>query len=331
MIAVPLWAAIAIGCAAVGSGASAASRAELRNERVYTLMCDASAAAWTAGDSFVVADDENSVLRIYSASRPGPPTASVDLSAFLGGKGKNAETDIEGAARVGDLIYWVTSHERPSGRGAKSLKHRFFATRVASAGALEPVGAPFTDLVAAMIEAPSLRAYPFAEAAKRSGDQKGGLNLEGLAARPDGSLLLGIRNPVPKRRALLVPLLNPAELTAATPAAPRFGQPFELDLAGAGIRDLLWTAEGLLIAAGDPTSSGDSALWRWQEGRLDRLWKSSRPDLNIEVLVEIPGPNGGRELLALSDDGNLKIGGVEGKDLPRERRRFRAFTVSFAP
>lgn len=324
--------ALGLGLGMLGLAASAAApSATLRDERIYTFVCDASAAAPTVGDSFVVADDENSILRVYSAAKPGPPTGSFDMSAFLGGKGKHVESDIEAAARAGDIIYWITSHERGSGKNVRSLKHRFFATRVDAQGTLQPVGIPFTDLVPALISEPLLKSYRLEEAARRTSDEKGGLNIEGLAAKPDGTLLIGLRNPIPRGRALIVPLLNPTELTAASPAVPRFGDPIELDLRGAGVRDLLWTENGLLIAAGSPTSAGDSALWRWQEGHLDRLWKASLRHLNIEVLVELPRAAGGKQILALSDDGNLNIGGMECKDLPRERRRFRAFTVSLAP
>jgi hypothetical protein len=48
---------------------------------------------------FVVASDEDNVLRFYSRASPGLPIAERDLSEFLGGDG--LETDIEAAARRG--------------------------------------------------------------------------------------------------------------------------------------------------------------------------------------------------------------------------------------
>src|ERR1044071_9106593 len=72
----------------------------------YTGMCDASAAAAIDADRFVVANDEDNILRVYSLSRPGRPVAAIDLSAFLATGRKSAETDIEGCARMGRRIYW---------------------------------------------------------------------------------------------------------------------------------------------------------------------------------------------------------------------------------
>ena len=36
----------------------------------------------------------------------------------------------------------------------------------------------------------------------RAAEAEGGFNIEGLAAAPDGSLLIGLRNPIPQGRAL---------------------------------------------------------------------------------------------------------------------------------
>jgi len=46
----------------------------------YTDTCDASAAVALDADCFVVANDEDNILRIYSLSHPGPARSRVDLS-----------------------------------------------------------------------------------------------------------------------------------------------------------------------------------------------------------------------------------------------------------
>ena len=62
-------------------------------------MCDASAAVALDEDLFVVGDDEDNALRVYSRYRPGPPLYSTDVSVFLGLR-RGAEVDIEASARV---------------------------------------------------------------------------------------------------------------------------------------------------------------------------------------------------------------------------------------
>jgi hypothetical protein len=61
--------------------------------------CDASAGAQITDEVFVVASDEDNVLRFYSRASPGLPIAERDLSEFLGEDG--LEADIEAAAQVG--------------------------------------------------------------------------------------------------------------------------------------------------------------------------------------------------------------------------------------
>ena len=50
---------------------------------VFRGACDASAAIAVSEDMFVVADDENNVLRIYETSKAGQPIASFDMTLFL--------------------------------------------------------------------------------------------------------------------------------------------------------------------------------------------------------------------------------------------------------
>src|SRR6185503_15218491 len=79
---------------------------------IHTGMCDASAAVALGPDLFAVANDEDNAIRIYLAGKPGPPIQTVNLSTFLQFGRKSPELDLEGAARIGDRIYWITSHGR---------------------------------------------------------------------------------------------------------------------------------------------------------------------------------------------------------------------------
>nr|HRK64961.1 hypothetical protein [Terricaulis sp.] len=92
--------------------ASARKSAEVAEELQHTGCCDASAAAAIGDNFFVVASDEDSVLRVYSRAADGSPVATFNLRPHLNLGRSSAETDIEGAARLGDLVFWITSHAR---------------------------------------------------------------------------------------------------------------------------------------------------------------------------------------------------------------------------
>ena len=75
----------------------------------YAGLCDASAAISLEKNIFLVASDEDNILRIY---RRGEPTAlqSIPLDAVLKVDPEEPEVDLEGVARSGDTIYWTASH-----------------------------------------------------------------------------------------------------------------------------------------------------------------------------------------------------------------------------
>src|SRR5688572_27491330 len=103
-----------------GCGTSAAREAEPRNLRevVFRGACDASGAVPLSDRRFVVADDEDNILRVYDADTGGAPLTQTDLSPALGLplKGKKhpeaPELDLEAATRIADRAYWLTSHGR---------------------------------------------------------------------------------------------------------------------------------------------------------------------------------------------------------------------------
>src|SRR5512145_97604 len=77
-------------------------------ERFYEGVGSVSAAVAIAKDTFITCSGEDNILRIYQTTGPGTSIASLDVSKFLGLDGEPA--DIQGAARIGDRIYWITSH-----------------------------------------------------------------------------------------------------------------------------------------------------------------------------------------------------------------------------
>ena len=281
------------------------------------------------GGHFVVGNDENDTLHIYRLGQPAA-VAAVDLKAFLA-TSSGEESDIEGAAAVGKRIYWITSHGRNAKGKRQPSRHRLFATDVLPGNppTLLPVGRPYTRLLDDMLATASLAPYGLASAAQRAAEAEGGLNIEGLAATPEGALLIGLRNPLPRGHALIVPLLNPGQLIEGGRA--QFGMPIELDLGQRGIRSIERIGNGYLIVAGPPADTGSFVLYRWTGVSGDSAHQISGADLGDlrpEALFATPG---GERVQLLSDDGGIRIGGVECKKLPAGHQRFRGLTMEATP
>jgi uncharacterized protein DUF3616 len=203
----------------------------------HTGMCDASAAVAVGTDLFVVASDEDNVLRTYRSKRGGGPVASFPLDDFLGVEPEHPEADIEGAARVGDRIYWITSHGRNKNAKKRPNRRRRFATEVRVSdvrATLVGVGVPYRDLLKDLENDPDLDEFKLDQAAEKAPEDEDGLNIEGLAATPRGHLLIGFRNPIRKGQALLVSLENPDEVIHEKRA--KLGKPIALDLGKRGVR-----------------------------------------------------------------------------------------------
>lgn len=287
----------------------------------YEGLCDASAAIALDAQHFVVADDESNRLTLY---RRGVPAAvrEVELGPFLRAA---KESDLEGAARVGDRIYWIASHARNSAGKVRDDRHRFFATAIQGT-TVEPVGTPYTTLQADLLASPALAALPLGDASRLAAEAPGGFNIEGLGTAPDGTLLIGLRNPVPKGRALLIPLLNPADLVAGRGPA-RFGPAASLDLGGRGVRDLAHIGTGYLIVAGPTGDDGSFALYRWS-GRAGADAVRVPIDLgSLRPEALFTWPDGQATLL--SDDGGVTLGKKACKDADKRLRGFRS--LDFTP
>src|ERR1700752_3562987 len=113
---------VSIGCL---YGLATTSHAQ---DFVYRGMCDASAAVALDADHFVVANDERNTLRVYKRGQ-SDPVDSVPVFKFLGTKEKK-ESDLEGAARVGNRIYWISSHGTNSDGEVQERRYRLFATEI---------------------------------------------------------------------------------------------------------------------------------------------------------------------------------------------------------
>lgn len=292
---------------------------------------DASTAVAMDADRFLVADDENNILRVYSLKNPGLPLSSLDISSFLRASGQHIEADIEGSARVGDRIYWITSHGRNKDGKMRPNRYRFFATDLkieADYVHILPVGRPYPTLAHRMaqdLDLTYLRLDRVTRFDERNMSKKErellapkeeGLNIEGLASTPDGKgLLIGLRNPsypnpaAGQRQAMVIPLLNPDEVIEKS-ARPRFGKPLHWNLGGLGIRSMDYCPafKAYFLIAGPKDGDPGLVLCRWsgnpseQPRAIHQFDKTS--DFTPEALFAIPDTT---EVGLLSDDGALPV------------------------
>ena len=284
------WAIALVGffVPSTGCGGEEPAGAEQR----YWGMSDASAAVALGTGLFVAADDENNVLKVYSAAQVGHEIAAFDWNEHLGIRpgSEHPEADIEGATVLGDRIFWITSHGRNRDGKWRPNRHRLLAMTVARTDQglqATPLGHAYDRLAVQLLSLPqsdelgmTAALGPLGSNDKDLAPKDEGLNIEGLAATPDGkSLLIGFRNPVPHAKALLLPLLNPLEVVNDQ-ATPQLGQPILLDLSvrrsgktyGLGIRSIEYSRRhgGYLIVAGPPDTRHVFALFHWSGRARDR-------------------------------------------------------------
>lgn len=296
--------------AATSGGKPAAVRSTsftLSDAVKHAGQADGSAGIAVGEDHFIGASDENNVLRLYSSDGPGPGKELLDLNPLLGFEkedGEFKECDIEGAARMGDLIFWIGSHGRNKKGNVKESRRVLFATASNGSGAdlhLTLKGTPCKSLMDSFMAIPDLKS-----AAAIKPEDKGGLNIESLCAK-GSSLLIGFRNPVSDQGALVVPLLNPLEVIDGKP--PVLGQSFRLNLQGRGIRDMTrWQGQFLIVAGDFQDRTAPAAktpqLFTWsgdpQEPPMPMAGELG--DLNPEAALAY-GQEAEEKLQLLSDDG----------------------------
>lgn len=274
---------------------------------------DGSAGADVGDGFFVGATDENNKLRLYDV-KGGPSLKTLDVGvdaavkSALGLK-EIGECDLEGAAKIGDLIFWIGSHGRTTKAKEKKERQVLFATKVSGVGKdakLEIAGKIYTQLVDDLLKDSALAPFDLAEAATLAPKDAGGLNIESLATDA-GKLWIGFRNPKSNaREALLVPLLNPTEITKKGVRA-KLGDPLLLNLGGLGVRDMVAWNDGFLIVAGDfvdrfKSGAKPSRVFWWKPGTDPKDIGVDFGDLNPEAIMIIREDDKAR-ILILSDDG----------------------------
>jgi len=294
----------------------------------FTGMADASGAVAVDSHLFLACDDEQNKLRLYRNDLPGPPLREYDLNYFLEVTGKSLEADLEAGVRIGNRAYWIGSHGRNKNAKERFNRCRFFATDIAVRGGevdLQPVGRPYKRLLEDLLADSRFVRFGLSEASLYAPKEEDGLNIEGLAATPEGHLLIGFRNPIPSGRALIIPMLNPKEVVEGQAAS--LGEAIQLNLGGLGIRDMVFYGGTYLIIAGSYKADGRFELYRWSggENKPKRIKVNHFNRYNPEALIVYPD-RGLSEIQVLSDDGTRPIDGIPGKQVTDWRlKSFRSF------
>ena len=297
---------------------------------VYRGTSDASAAVAIGKDMFIVADDENNILRVYKTGKGGLPLFSYDMTEFLGIEPEHPEADIEGATMIDQRIYWITSHGRNKDGRIRPNRYRFVATNIKMENGnviINPVGKPYKTLVHELVKAENMRHLRLDRATrfdateltkkerKKLAPKEEGLNIEGLCASADGrTIYIGFRNPrlvdkVSSRTKTLIIALNNPKQVIEKGRTPIFSEPILWDLAGLGIRTMEYSHfhKAYFIIAGSVDESGKFALYRWL-GEKERspilVRRLSQSNFNPEALVTFKNLD---KFFVLSDDGSLDI------------------------
>jgi hypothetical protein len=315
---------------AISLCARAGEKSAVLRPTLYSGEGDASGAVAVTSNLFVVADDEDNILRLYRSDMGGPPIKEFDCNAFLEVRGKSLEADLEAGARIGDRAFWIGSHGRNKNGKERPNRCRLFATDISMVGGevtLTPVGKPYKGLLDDLIRDARFEQLHFPAAARLMPKEAGALNIEGLSATPEGHLLIGFRNPIPEGNALLIPLLNPNEVIEGKTAL--FDPAIQLDLGGLGIRDIAYYDGTYIISAGPYHGGGPFHFYRWlgTGTQPERILVEDLGDYHPEAIIIYPD-KGLREMQILSDDGKREVDDISNRDLPIGQRTFRSFWIA---
>lgn len=295
---------------------------------LYFRALDASAAVPLDAEHFAAASDEENIIRVYRRV-DSSPVQEVDLSAALEVDAKSPESDIEAAAKVGNIVYWITSHGRNKDGKYRASRNRFFATEIVREGTgfrISVVGKPYKDLLQDLLVHEPLKPFGLNDAARRAPKSPGGLNIEALAEAQDGTLLVGFRSPLEGGLALMVPLLNPEAMVRGERA--RLGTPRQLNLNGLGFRSMERRGNEYVIVAGSTDGNSRFELFAWPGGEESpRLLQGALPAaLNPESLITYGSLPTGFHLL--SDDSGEPHNQGAGKKRSTVQKSFRSGWVA---
>lgn len=272
----------------------------------YLGVCDGSAAVRINDTTLLVANDETNVLHSFDIWG-GPPVASLDIGNLLEIDPRKPEIDFEAVASDGDRLWWIGSHGRNKNGKSRPNRRMLFATSVPrrDLSDIRLMSVQY-DLVP-VLQSHSELSEILTEEVIKTAPKEGGLNIEGLAFAPDGTLMLGLRAPLTGTQgmlgdALIVRLSYEDESWSVS----SFQQ---LPLANMGVRDMVWTDDTLTIIAGPVASGGTSVLYTWSgTDVVQPVEAPSFKGFNAEALVRIDS-----KWLVMSDDGSEMRSAANGK------------------
>lgn len=256
-----------------------ASVATTPTSRVLLGTSDASSAISVGDGYWLVADDEDDLIRLYDST-----TSGRNVNQFLPYSGTSTgEIDFEASARKGDTIYWLGSHSNAKDGSLESSRYRIFRTTVSGSGATTALSADGlyaglrTDLV--NWDTANGNTLGFAAGAKKGvgPNELGGFDIEGAEFSPDEkSIYLGMRSPVSPAavggKAVIVPVTNIDAVIDGTEDHASFADAILLDLGGDSIRELRRNNrnEYLILSAkaGGDSDASSQHLWAW-DGQPD--------------------------------------------------------------
>ena len=336
MISVPNFFTLAL--LTLGFSLESIAGVKIEESSTHIGICDASAGVAVSETAFVVANDEKNHLHVYAAHEDGKPIKTFGKEAlkdFLAIDKWGHEVDTEGAARVGDRIYWITSHGRNKSAKFKPERHRLFATRITvNSGQfeLDIIGKPYHRLlkdVLSYLQSHHTDVHATLNDAEPKAPKEGGINIEGLAARSDGSLIIGLRSPVKDRKAILIGIKNPDQVVDSG-AEPIFTDPVLLDLGGRGIRSIeYWPwKDSFLLVAGPIDNESSFQLWRWSgvaSATPKLLTEWTYEYQSAEALFVYPSSN---KVQILMDEGSRPVDSNKCKDALEPHQSFTSFWVT---
>jgi hypothetical protein len=302
--------------------------ASLRASDGGKRACDGSAIVDAGGGYFLNATDEDNVIRLYKRGALADPVREFPLNEFLKPekkkKGGFKEVDIEAVARIGSQLYWIGSHGNDKSGDREVSRDRLFATSLSGEGAaaqLAPAGV-FSRLHDHFAKLPGGLGATL-QAAVGKPPQTGGINIEGLAEAAGDQLLIGFRSPLIEGRALVLRLLNPAQVVKGT-AEPAFGEPLLLPLDSLGIRALerkrgAKSKDEYWLIAGPVADKGQTRLYEWRVGAAPKAVAKHVLDVTFGpaegLMVDATG-----SLLVTFDSGDLGV--TPCKDRAIDQRSF---------
>lgn len=307
-----------------GRAAAAEVAGPLTPPVVYTGMCEASGAVGFADapNLFLVVNDEDNLLRTYSLEAGAPRAAAevgdMNVELELDRNDPDAKADFEATAWLGERLYVIASHSRSKKGNLRPSRFQLLEFRPTFQDGNLILGKPrflaggLAKALAGLDKRLDAALLPDKlEKLKMLAPEKKGLNIEGLAGGPDGTLLIGLRNPLSNNEALLVRFWNVTAVMDTSTTLPQLTIETIKGLGKRGIRGLEYdpTSQRYFIMAGAAPAGSNFKLFTWSgkvgeaavavKGSAEAI--AAMPEFAPEAMFLPPGSS---DIVLLSDDGD---------------------------